>query len=1137
MMKEGGGDAGQRGVQGKEAQGEKGKYFRAIICIIRGNPLSCRQLIFRLMELQSIWTVARYEAKLLRRSWLFRVFAVVATLAIFCLLTFLCTPLAISGISHWGFTALSGQVPFFATWLATVVQAVMVVFLAGGIAARGRKMDTLEVIFARPVGNGEYVWGKVAGTLRVFGVMLAVVLAMTLFLHVAVAKSPFSLAAYVWYPLTLALPCFMFVLGLTLAVNHAVQARALALVVLIGILGLLYFYLKEAGHGVLDLFGQQVPAMGSDVTGLAEGGMYLLQRGMWFVAGVGLILLSAAAFRRLPNGRGKAGYAVAGSLCLAVAAGMGCGYVGHYRQAEARTAAYGEVYDRYAGKGQVHVAEHRLAVTLAGERLEGRSELAVVNPTGQQMERVVLYLNPGLEVERVACGGQAAAFSRDGQAVLVEQALKAGDTLRMELAYSGGIDEAVCYTDVAVEGRRKAIAHEWFFHFGKRYAWLTEEFVQLTPECLWYPTGTAAAHPAAPFDLQRDFTHYELEVRHPEGLTVISQGEARREAGRTVFTNGHALPCLSLTAGHYERMGVEVDSVLYEVYCFRGHGHFREPLAALRDTMPYIIRSIRHSLEYNWVQPYPFEKFVLAETPAAYSTYLRNQQGYSEHVMPEVMFLPERGYNLNYGDFNHNIKIASMMLPPEHQDSIALATQALRQFLDEITGTWAHLSGDASTLEVKPLFTRHTAFIRSEEYPILNLVLQKALEAEITAVILNSSSMPPDIQANLYLKEHSLGEAIADGKLSPQTMNAIIQAKSLELQDIICQHIPAESYQKFTRDFFRRHAFEAVPYATFCEEILRTDSIDLDGLVREWYHRRGTPAFILRDMEVLRVTGQERESYQIRFKVYNPSETDGFLSLRFMSYSGAWTERLLVPAGQAYEFRIPSDGLPSTINLKTNLSQNIPSATFYQFRETPGTTRDTASGRFPISPEAFQPAPGEIIVDNEDAGFSTQESQQRHKLKDLLRKKPKETPQYTYLFPVRPEWTATSMDCCYGDIVRSAMFKKKGTGQATATWRTELPEEGYYEISVWNARDENSYVTTVTEEGKEEKMGRGQRYTVQAEGQEAEEPVIVDMEAEKNDWVSLGQFYLPAGEVSVTLTDETEGIYVIADAIKFRLVQ
>ena len=267
-------------------------------------------------------------------------------------------------------------------------------------------MDTLEVIFARPVGTGEDGWGKVAGTLRVFGVMLAVVLAMTLFLHVAVAKSPFSLAAYVWYPLTLALPCFMFVLGLTLAVNHAVQARALALVVLIGIRGLLYFYLEEAGHGVLDLFGQQVPAMGSDVTGLAEGGMYVLQRGMWFVAGAGLILLSAAAFRRLPNGRGKAGYAVAGSLCLAVAAGMGCGYVGHYRQAEARTAAYGEVYDRYAGKGQVHVAEHRLAVTLAGERLEGRSELAVVNPTGQQMERVVLYLNPGLEVEQVAyCPG------------------------------------------------------------------------------------------------------------------------------------------------------------------------------------------------------------------------------------------------------------------------------------------------------------------------------------------------------------------------------------------------------------------------------------------------------------------------------------------------------------------------------------------------------------------------------------------------------------------------------------------------------------------------------------------------------------------------------------------------------------
>ena len=1089
------------------------------------------------MNWMDIRTVARYEARLLKRSWLFRIFAGLAFGIIFCAVVFWCTTLIIDGNPRWGQVAITDQVPFFSLFLYNLLQSAIVVFIAGGMAARERKMDTMDVIYARPVGNGEYLWGKVLGILKAFGGWLLVILGLTLLLHLAVGRTPFSAVPYVWYPLTLLLPSFVFVLGMAMAVNQAVKARALALVVSLGIVGILTFYLSGVWHGVLDVFGQTVPMVGSDVTSMADMGAYLLQRAVFLVAGIGFVLLSVAAFKRLPNRPGTAGMRLAGWGCVAGAMLLGGAYVWQFRTEEKRTAEYGAVYDRYADAGQVHVVEQALKVKLDGSRLQGKSRMTVVNTGTEEMERVVLYLNPGLEVEQVACGGQAAAFTRDGQAVLVEQALEAGDTLRLELAYSGGIDEAVCYTDVAVEGRRKAIAHEWFFHFGKRYAWLTEEFVQLTPECLWYPTGTAAAHPAAPFDLQRDFTHYELEVRHPEGLTVISQGKAQREAGRTVFTNGHALPCLSLTAGNYERMGVEVDSVVYEVYCFRGHGHFREPLAALRDTMPFIIRSIRHSLEYNWVQPYPFEKFVLAETPAAYSTYLRNQQGYSEHVMPEVMFLPERGYNLNYGDFNNNIKIASMMLPPEHQDSIALATQALRQFLDEITGTWAHLSGDASTLEVKPLFTRHTAFIRSEEYPILNLVLQKALEAEITAVILNSSSMPPDIQASLYLKEHSLGEAIADGKLSPQTMNAIIQAKSLELQDIICQHIPAESYQKFTRNFFRRHAFEAVPYATFCEEILRTDSIDLDGLVREWYHRRGTPAFILRDMEVLQVTGQERESYQIRFKVYNPSETDGFLSLRFMSYSGAWTERLLVPAGQAYEFRIPSDGLPSTINLKTNISQNIPSGRLYRFQGTSGTTRDTASGRFPISLEAFQPAPGEIIVDNEDAGFSTQESQQRHKLKDLLRKKPKETPQYTYLFPIRPEWTATSMDCCYGDIVRSAMFKKKGTGQATATWRTELPEEGYYEISVWNARDENSYVTIVTEEGKEEKMGRGQRYTVQAEGQEAEEPVIVDMEAEKNDWVSLGQFYLPAGEVSVTLTDETEGIYVIADAIKFRLVQ
>ena len=199
MMKEGGGDAGQRGVQGKEAQGEEWKYFRAIICIIRGNPLSCRQLIFRLMELQSIWTVARYEAKLLRRSWLFRVFGVLVVAGIAGMELYYFTGVLPGRGLWWTGVALGSHIPLYSLRLFTVAATVMGVFVAAELTGARRKADTLDVVYARPVGNGEYMAGKVAGMLAAFGGLLAVAVAVVLFLHVAVARTPFSAAAYVLY--------------------------------------------------------------------------------------------------------------------------------------------------------------------------------------------------------------------------------------------------------------------------------------------------------------------------------------------------------------------------------------------------------------------------------------------------------------------------------------------------------------------------------------------------------------------------------------------------------------------------------------------------------------------------------------------------------------------------------------------------------------------------------------------------------------------------------------------------------------------------------------------------------------------------------------------------------------------------
>ena len=85
-------------------------------------------------SMKNIHTVARYEARLLRRSWLFRIFAGLAVVGIFLAVGNWCTPLFGDGMTRWNQVALSGQIPFFSTYLFHILQAVAVVFLSLRVA-------------------------------------------------------------------------------------------------------------------------------------------------------------------------------------------------------------------------------------------------------------------------------------------------------------------------------------------------------------------------------------------------------------------------------------------------------------------------------------------------------------------------------------------------------------------------------------------------------------------------------------------------------------------------------------------------------------------------------------------------------------------------------------------------------------------------------------------------------------------------------------------------------------------------------------------------------------------------------------------------------------------------------------------
>ena len=153
------------------------------------------------------------------------------------------------------------------------------------------------MIWVRPVTNSAYIAGKVWGTMKVFFVLNIVTLLLVAYLHIAVVRSPFMLYPYVLYLFVISLPSLIFMLGLPCFVMSFVRSRALGYILLLGLTALLFYYAKDLGYGVLDLFASVIPATLSDITGHADLPLFLLQRLTFCLAGIGFSIHTG---KRLP---------------------------------------------------------------------------------------------------------------------------------------------------------------------------------------------------------------------------------------------------------------------------------------------------------------------------------------------------------------------------------------------------------------------------------------------------------------------------------------------------------------------------------------------------------------------------------------------------------------------------------------------------------------------------------------------------------------------------------------------------------------------------------------------------------------------------------------------------------------------
>ena len=197
--------------------------------------------------ISNIQSVAKYESKLLIRSWFFRVFTVLAV----AIITFFNFMLFVSEDSGgiWIATAIPSNIPYLILLLLNTGQAVIAIFLASDFLKRDKKLDTSEVFYVRPLSNAEYVIGKIWGNLRVFLLLNLIIMAITAAFNLTLGEVDW--VAYLLYFFLISVPTLIFIIGLAIFLMLVLKNQALTFVLLLGYIGLTVFYIEDKFYSLI----------------------------------------------------------------------------------------------------------------------------------------------------------------------------------------------------------------------------------------------------------------------------------------------------------------------------------------------------------------------------------------------------------------------------------------------------------------------------------------------------------------------------------------------------------------------------------------------------------------------------------------------------------------------------------------------------------------------------------------------------------------------------------------------------------------------------------------------------------------------------------------------------------------------
>lgn len=1100
--------------------------------------------------IHNIQSVAKYESKILIRSWFFKVFTVLAVL----ILSFFNFGMLVSEDSggFWIAKSIPSNIPYIILLLLNTGQAVIAIFLSSEFLKRDKKLDTSEVFYVRPLSNAEYVIGKIWGNLRVFLILNILIMAITVVFNIMSSGVAVDWLAYPVYFLLISIPTLIFIIGLSIFLMLVLKNQALTFILLLGYIGLTIFYIGDKYYYLFDYMAYSLPLLKSSVVGFTNLDAVLNHRAIYLFAGLAFIFFTIYLFRRLPNSSRSNYPWLLLSLCMIVLSGAS-GYrhvISILNEGDMRV-LYTTINNKYVHTPKMIIDQYDIFVEQHPDNFS--SEVEMKGVALESSSQFTFCLNPGLNVKEIRSGNKKLDFKRDNQIILVDfgKQIMQGDTTQLTIQYGGRIDNTFCYLDIPAEVLQAAYK-KMLFNIDKQYSFQTSDYLMCTPETYWYPRPGTSYSDESPDWQQTYFSTYNLKVKPLPGLTPLSQGIGKEDGNGTFsFSVDYPLQSVSLVVGDYQQKCMDIDSTLYSVWHLKGHDYFTAVFDSIKDTVPTFVRNVKENLERRYKLSYPFSRFSMVEVPVQFVGYARAWSQAQETVQPEMILFPEKG--AMYEEFDV-VKMVKNQIRWSKWDSRGVINEqearirtlnGILWFFTRQEGNYNFSSGGRGKYNISsqanPYFLfpqlynfRYNVF--SPEWPIANRIIELYLqrksdnngwEREINGISNNE-------KASLLMEKHTFKELLADIKLRDLQDN-IISLKANKLFAYPEMNFGVEMFRDSMYVVLERNTFRNIQFENLLDTLGAISQTDIYKYVDEWNHTTPLPYFTIGNPDVTQVRNRGGEEFFVlKLLVCNNSDNDGIIHVDIQA--GGWqpsgqadpraSRKIALAPHQSKQMVSVWEEAPREININTMISGNLPSAIRQQagrFNKERNQPMEP-DGDY-ILPESSFDIPGEIIVDNED---STQFFLSAPAIVGLLPKwldKVEDTSfKYSGVSWWRPplQWAATTNAGYYGKYIRSAYVIKSGDGSQTATWKVPVPVSGQYDVFYHIFKDN---------EIRWNDRAQGEYHFIVHYGEEKEDAYI-NLRKANDGWEQLGTYFFDPDTVSIVLTNECKLRSVTADAVK-----